>query len=196
MASGIVQAEVFCEDVTHERFLDALVRRLGAEEGVSVRMRLGCGRGGHGRVMQELTAYLRTAPASADLLVVAIDANCARWNKARSDIEAVIDPSRFPRRVVACPDPHVERWLMADPASLAQALGVKVAPGRRKCERDRYEDMLRRALRAAGYRVTLGGAEFAGEIAEQMDLFRAAKAEPSLGHCIDGLRQALREAGR
>jgi hypothetical protein len=40
--------------------------------------------------------------------------------------------------------------------------------------------------------VTLGGIEFAEEIVECMDLYRAGKDEPSLKHFIDELRSALR----
>ncbi|MBI5489030.1 MAG: DUF4276 family protein [Deltaproteobacteria bacterium] len=196
MGSASTCVEVFCEDVAHERFLDTLVRRLGAEEGIGIVSRLRCARGGHGRVLEELTAFLRASQTSPELLVVAIDANCNRWNPARRAIEDVIDRSRFPRHVVACPDPHIERWLLADPTSLHRVLGAKANPGRRKCARDHYKNVLRRALNAAGHRVTLDGAEFAAEIVASMDLFRAGKAEPSLGHCIDDLRQTLREAAR
>jgi hypothetical protein len=186
----LVDVTIFCEDIAHERFVEALVRRVAKEQGCLVRIRTVSGSGGHGRVLRELQAVQRAL--EADLLVVAIDANCKRWNKARGEIEAKLDASRFLAQVVACPDPHIERWYLADPEALKKTLNVSYTLGKRKCERDRYKQHLRTALEKGGHTVTLGGAEFASEIVEALDLFRAAKNEPSFGHFVDALRAAVR----
>jgi hypothetical protein len=46
----------------------------------------------------------------------------------------------------------------------------------------------------AGHIVTLGGAEFAEEIVNSIDLYRAARNAPSLGHFIDDVRSVLRRS--
>ena len=72
---------------------------------------------------------------------------------------------------------------------------VKVRREARKCERDRYKAILKNSFRRAGHTVTLDGIEFADEIVANMDLYRAGKAEPSLGHCIDSIRHAFQGLG-
>lgn len=57
--------------------------------------------------------------------------------------------------------------------------------GRKKCERHRYKTVLARAIVEAGHPPTLGGIEFAREIVEAMDLYRAGRAEASLKHFVD-----------
>ncbi len=181
---------IFCEDVAHERLLEALLRRLAREAARAVTIRTAAARGGHGRAIEELRAFQKAGPG-ADLVVVGIDANCTGWNQARGRVASEVDPIRFPRRAIACPDPHVERWYLADPESLKQTLGVRVTSTKRKCARDFYKRRLVEALAKAGHPVTLGGAEFASEIVEAMHFYRAGKNEPSLKHFLDAARQAL-----
>ena len=97
----------------------------------------------------------------------------------------------FAAHVVGCPDPHIERWFLADPTSLKDALGMHVTLSTRKCERSLYKTRLVEALTAAGQVLTLGGIEFATEIVDAVDLYRAGKNEPSLKHFIEGLRSML-----
>jgi hypothetical protein len=191
MAERPPRVELFCEDVAHERFMQALLKRLTFDAGVRVDIQIRVARGGHGRVISELVTYLRLVQTSPDLLIVAVDANCAGWTQARRDIRNQIDPSRFPNSVVACPDPHIERWYLADPPSLSLQLGVNVQRRRVKCERGRYKNILTGALMSAGHIVTFGGAEFGDEIVQAMDLYRASKAEPSLANAIDHLQSFL-----
>jgi hypothetical protein len=189
------RVHLFAEDLAHERFLSALLERIAAEEGVEILIATGNARGGHGRALDELKTHQRAILAGdimPDLLVVAIDANCDRWTKMRDDILNLIDARAFPAHVPAVPDPHVERWYLADPSALQTALETTVALTRRKCERDVYKQALVTALRAAGHPVTLGGAEFAEEIITAADLFRAGKNEPSLKHFVDELRGLMR----
>lgn len=192
MGSRPVTISLFVEDLGHERLLRALVNRTATEAGVAVKQQVVSAKGGHGRVLTELKLFQRMASSGqSDLLLVAIDANCKGWNGARTEIESLIDRDKFPHYILACPDPHVERWYMADPEGLFKSLDVKVSPGKVKCERDRYKQMLTTALREAGHPVLLGGSEFADEIVESMDMFRAGKNEPSLKHFLSDLKRML-----
>lgn len=186
--------DLFVEDVAHERFVSALARRVANEEGKAVHVRTGSAKGGHGRVLDELDLYQRARRSEArpDILVVAVDANCTRWSGARRGLVERVDASSFPNHVVACPDPHIERWYLSDPPSLHRALGMRTTRRRRKCERNIYKRQLADGLKAAGHPVVLGGAEFAQEIVEGMDLFRASRSEPSLKHFLEDLRAAIR----
>ncbi len=186
--------DLFAEDVAHERLVDSLLQRVATEERRTLHLRGGSAKGGHGRALDELDLYQRArrAEAAPDILVIAVDANCSPWATARRRVIAHVDASRFPNYVAACPDPHVERWYLADPPSLHRALGVHVTGRRRKCQRDVYKRQLVDALRAADHPVVLGGAEFAPEIVEAMDFFRASRSEPSLKHFLSGLRAAIR----
>jgi hypothetical protein len=93
---------------------------------------------------------------------------------------------------MACPDPHVERWYLADPASFQVVVGRRPKVGKKKCARDHYKDLLSTAIQQAGYPATLGGIEFAPELVEGMDLYRAKKNDHSLGALLDDLRNQLR----
>jgi hypothetical protein len=110
MSSPIV-IDLFVEDHAHEEFLKAVLHRLAREEGKSILVRVRSARGGHGRVLTEFSLYQKSvlkAPGDMtmpDLLVIAIDANCKRFNDARKDIEATIETPFRTRAIVACPDP-------------------------------------------------------------------------------------------
>jgi hypothetical protein len=190
MSNSIV-IDLFVEDHAHEEFLKAVLYRLAREEGKSILVRVRSARGGHGRVLTEFALYQKSvlkAPGDMtipDLLVIAIDANCKRFNNARKDIEATIEPPFRTRAIVACPDPHVERWYLADPTSFAEAVGIRPKVGRKKCERDHYKMILSRAVVEAGHPPTLGGIEFAREIVDVMHLYHAGRAEASLKHFLD-----------
>lgn len=185
---------LFVEDVGHDRLLRALVRRLAAEQGVTIDLRTRTARGGRAVVLRELRIAQRSSHGERpDLLLAAIDANCSGWDDARKDVMRELDAGYCPKQVVVCPDPHVERWYLADPLALSAALRVSVTLPAVKCERDVYKQLLLNSLISAGLSVTLGGAEFADEIVEAMDLFRAGKHDASLKHCIEDLRAALKE---
>ena len=160
-----------------------------------VEVRVRAARGGHPRVMQELDLYQRAIAQGVagrpDLLVVAIDSNCAPYTRARRGIEEGIRTEFRGITVIACPDPHVERWYVADPPSFGQVVGKQPRGGKRKCSRDIYKRRLAEAVAAAGHPVLLGGIEFAEELVASMDLYRAGKTERSLKRFVDDLRAGL-----
>ena len=58
MADARVRIDLYCEDHGHELFVTALIRRLAREERVTVDLKTRSGRGGHGRAVTELKAWL------------------------------------------------------------------------------------------------------------------------------------------
>jgi len=197
MARAMI-VDLFVEDQAHEQFVSAVVRRLAKDNNVPVEMHARCARGGHGRVISELGLYQRGTEqglgllARPDILVVAIDANCKRLPAARREILGSLQESFKPLTAIACPDPHVERWYVADPASFKTVVGVAPRCARRKCERRYYKKMLSEAVTQAGHVSTLGGIEFAAELVEAMDLDRAAQSDRSLKDFLDDIKPRLK----
>jgi hypothetical protein len=190
--------DLFVEDRAHEEFLKALIGRLSSAEGINIMMRTRAARGGHGRVVAEFKLYQAAVeqgfPPLPDLLVVAVDANCQPFREAQRELQSRLRPKLCGRTAFACPDPHVERWFMADPESFATVVGVEPTRERRKCERDRYKRLLVEAIRKGGHVPTLEGIEFARDLVLAMDLYRACKNEPSLGSFCESARAILRLA--
>lgn len=183
--------DIFAEDIGQEELLKAFIERLAREEDRVIVPHSRSARGGHGRALDELSLYQRSVQEGVggmtvpDLLIVAIDTNCLSFNDAKRQVQAKLEAPFDDRTVIACPDPHVERWYLADPESFHGVVGVTPKVGRRKCERDRYKSILSKAILDAGHPPTLGGIEFAREIVEAMDFYRAGKREPSLKHFLD-----------
>jgi hypothetical protein len=190
--------DLFAEDRAHEELLKALIGRLSGEEGLDIVIRTRASRGGHGRALAgfELNqaAVEQGFPPLPDLLVVAVDANCQRYQEAQRELQGRLRPELRGRTALACPDPHVERWFMADPESFATVVGVEPPRERRKCQRDRYKRLLVDAIRNGGHVPILGGIEFARDLVLAMDLYRACRNEPSLRSFVDGARAVLRLA--
>jgi hypothetical protein len=199
--SDLLDIDLFVEDHAHEAFLNVLVRRVAAQEKREIELRVRSGRGGHGRALKELSIYQQAIEKATGgigtpgLLVICIDANCTKFNKAYHNICQCVSETFRSRTVIACPDPHIERWYMADPDTFVSVIGMRPASGKRKCARDRYKSILANAIISAGHPPTLGGIEFAKEIVQEMDLYRAGKNEPSLNKFISSLCGALRQYG-
>ena len=159
-------------------------------------------RGGHGRAIAEFKLYQRVvvqstlSNMSADLVVVAIDGNCSTFADARRRIQDATDQTLRDRLVIACPDPHIERWYVADPQSFETIVGHRPRVGSKKCVRDHYKQVLADAIQRAGHPVMLGGIEFASELVESMDLYRAGRKDSSLKAFLDDLRAKLRQVTR
>lgn len=188
--------DLFVEDRAHEDFITDLINRLAGENHKDVDVRVRSARGGHGRALSELALYqksiIRGILAMPDILVVAIDANCQRYTTARQVIQNNLDEVFKDMTVIACPDPHIERWYLADKISFPKVIGSSPKLTRKKCERDYYKNILSKAVIDAGHMPTLGGIEFAREIVAWMDLYRAGKGEKSLKGFIDNLNSYLK----
>jgi len=178
------------------------VERLAGDVGLRPTLQSPSARGGHARALEEFRlwqeSFLKQARQGLpDVLVLVIDANCSGWNAARGQLEAAIDEAVIPHHVVGCPDPHVERWYIADPAAFQQVVGVPPGRDQGKCERNVYKQLVEDAVRAAELPLLTGTADLAPDLVAEMDLFQAGKNQPSLGHFVSDLRGVLRRlAGR
>jgi len=196
-----LSVDLFAEDYGHEALLVPLIERVAREHGCDAHVHVRSARGGHGRALREYDTYQRFKVAgrsgqdAADIIVVAIDGNCSTFATKRQEIEeATLDTFRD-KVVAACPDPHIERWYLLDPRLFARIVGPAPPLGRKKCERGHYKQLLRKAVRDAGHPATLGGIEFARDLATDMDLYRAGKTDRSFKAFLDDLRGRLRSSG-
>ncbi|MDM8524141.1 hypothetical protein QUF80_12295 [Desulfococcaceae bacterium HSG8] len=200
MGESVVEIDLFVEDRAHEAFIGAVIRRIAREMEKTVRMCMRSARGGHGRAITELKLYQRSILKSGgflrmpDLIFVAIDANCKSFNAAKKEITENIEELFADRSVIACPDPHIERWYLADVKSFARVVGRQPGTSRRKCERDVYKSLLASTIAEAGHPPTLGGIEFAEELVNDMDFYRAGKAERSFQHFINDAVSRIKSA--
>lgn len=192
---------MFAEDDGHRALLTALISRVALEEKLTVQIEVRSAEGGSGRALQTLRQYGADLSKGLDsfleVLVVAIDGNCASGLRRRQQIDAVLR-DRYPGRLVcAVPDPHVELWYLADRRALPQVLEADfpVEVPTRKCERGRYKDALRQACRQGGVEPVADGVEYGEEIAKLMDLDDARRNDDALGTFLNDLRGALRLAG-
>lgn len=194
--SRAIEAELWVEDRAHEAFLAALVARIAAEEGVTLASRMRSARGGQAHALAEFKGYLtiadRSGAGAPDLLIVGVDGNCTTFARRRAEIRRATRKPLSDRLVVACPDPHVERWYLDDPVSFQTVVGRRPVVGKKKCRRDHYKNLLARAIGQAGHPPTLGGVDFAPQIVAAMDLYRAGRADRSLKAFVDDLRSKLR----
>jgi hypothetical protein len=186
--------DLFCEDAAHEAFGRAFIERCAAEETLSVTLNVPTARFGLPRLKSEIAAFqsvLRRASGVPDLLVVMVDANDVGVPRRKREIEDALDLTLLPEVVIGLPDPYVERWFLADPASFKDHFGEapQIAPSRARPD---WKECLITALETAGEIVMQGGAEFADDIVRVMDLSRASRAVPSLGTFASDLRAALR----
>lgn len=190
---------LFCEDDEHEAFVRAIVGRLCADKGVRPSITAQSTRGGHPRAVAELKAWQKTyrhLSGIPDLLILLIDANCQGWNPVRDNLVAAIDPAVVPRAVVGCPDPHVERWLIADPSAFQQVVGSPPGADPGKCDRTFYKNLVTDRIAAGSEVVVTGPADLIPDLVDEMDLYRAGKNQPSLKHFLDDLRTALEPVRR
>lgn len=194
----VMTVDLFVEDRAHEDFVHAMVLRISRENSKRVDIRVRSARGGHGRALSELDLYQNSVAkniaglTTPDMLIVAIDANCNRFQAAQKNIKDTLHPAFQNIVVIACPDPHIERWYLADKAAFAKAVGGSPKLKKQKCERDYYKAILAKAVVDAGHVPTLGGIEFAREIVNAMDLYHAGKEEKSLKAFLDSLKAHLK----
>lgn len=190
--------DFFVEDSAHERFVIPLAERIAEDEGMALRCGVRSARGGHAQAIDSFKRYQTLREKGVGgvelpaILVVAIDGNCSTFSRARDKIRGATRDRYSHLLVAACPDPHIERWYMADPVSFASVVGSQPSVVRGKCERGYYKRLLNQTVIGAGHPSTLGGIEFGHELANAMDLFRAGKEDSSLGAFVGDLRARLR----
>jgi hypothetical protein len=186
----------FVEDYGHETFIKALIERFSQEKRVGTVITSRSVRGGHGKTVSELKAYLRDLELGRenvpDLLIVATDANCKGYTERKREIDEV--NNRFKDiTICAIPDPHIERWLLLDSSAFKTVLGKGCDAPNQKCSRDRYKQLLIETMRNAGVSPLLGGIEHAEDIVNAMDLVKMEQADPSLGKFLKELKSRFNE---
>lgn len=190
----------FVEDLAHIYFIVALVQRVAEERGLDPEKIKHDPRnaGGRGRVFTELIQYLKDVREERrspyDIVVIAIDANCQSPQSVKNRIKDAKAQANYPGPLVcAVPDPHIERWYLADPEGFETALPVIGRPQlpRYKCKGDYYKNQLYAAFASAGVSPPLHGAEYGADIAAAIDLFRAGRNDSSLKCFVDDLKAAL-----
>ncbi len=198
---GFIRLGYFLEDIAHEQFLTCLVSRVAADMGLEI-SRLNHdvrnASGGHGKALTELDKFMRDMArgrvSAPPILVVAIDGNCVGYNAKANDIRGRVEQRNYAGQLVcAVPDPHIERWYIADPSGFQKAIESEMTPQlpAYKCERGMYKRILKDAFNQADIVPLLGGAEYAEDIVAHMDLYKAQQEDRALKSFIDHLKQAL-----
>ena len=93
--------------------------------------------------------------------------------------------------VTACPDPHVERWYLADLQTFKAVVGRGPESVEEKCARSHYKGILKSAVAQAGHPVS-DGVDFAPALVAGMDLYRAGRSDSSFKAFLDEFRAAIR----
>lgn len=189
----------FLEDSAQEAIIPPLFRRLAAEEGFEddqIILQVLSARGGGSLTAfrQFLKDARQRGHLKADLLIVGVDANCKGFAARRELVLKVAAKSTYPDVITAIPDPHVERWYLLDVPALSKAAGspiVTSAPAY-KCEKNHYKTLLRKAFVNTGVAPPLGGLEYGPEVAQQMDLYAAAKQDHGLNDFVEKTRAWLK----
>jgi hypothetical protein len=183
---------LFCEDSFHEKFVGALLTRFGIDYGISVSSTVLSAQGGLPRMHNEFKMFLRDLSrqrqALPDSIIVVADANCQGHNGRKELMDGVLATyPQFEQLVsYAIPDPHIERWMLADPIAFRDVFGRGCTLPAVKCSKNEYKNLLRNEIRNSGIEAPLGGEEYAEDIVGAMTLNQVD--EPSLGLFLRSLR--------
>ena len=95
--------------------------------------------------------------------------------------------------MIGAPEPHIECWYLSDPPALQRVLSSSVqAPvPDSKCGSGRFKRVLSQTVKDAGVEPAEGGIEYAEDIVEEMDIYRACSNVPSLDTFVRDLKKAL-----
>ncbi len=188
------EVTLFCEDSFHEKLVGAMLARFEKEYGIQILPSFLSARGGLPRMHGEFKDFLRDLSrgrqSPPDALIVVADANCLGYNDRKQDLQGALElyPALQSLVCYCIPDPHIERWMLADSSSFQQVFGRGCTLPAIKCAKDEYKKLLRKEIRDSGRDSLLGGEEFAEDIVQHMDLGRMEVQEPSLGHFLKALK--------
>ncbi len=185
---------LFVEDVAHEDFLTALLQRLADACNVEINIKASSVRGGHGKVITELKQYLRDLQhykeGLPDLIIVGTDSNCKGVSERETEINEVTSDLRD-LVINMIPEPHIERWLLLDPAAFKTVFGKGCPVPDQKCERGRYKGLLLNAIYEATMVPPLD-VECIEELVNAMDLQRMAQNDRSIQRFLNTLQRQFR----
>lgn len=185
---------LFCEDAFHEKFISAVLQRLAREYEVPTTTKPLSSRGGlpkmHGEFKEFLRDLGRQRQPLPDAVVVVLDANCVGYNERKGLMDGVLAsyPPFQPLVTFAIPDPHIERWMLVDPAAFQKVFGRGCTLPAIKCAKDEYKRLLRKEIRESGIEAPLGGEEYAEDIVFAMNLGQVEVREKSLGMFLQNLK--------
>ena len=151
-----LRVALFLEDAGHQRFIDALVRRLADEEGVAVEIDVRNARGGASQLDGQFTRFLRdnaTLDQRLDLVVLIRDTDCRGVDTIKTRYFRLIDDVGYPGEVVVgAPEPHIECWYLSDPPALQRVLssGFQAPVPDSKCGSGRFKRLLSQTVKDAG----------------------------------------------
>lgn len=186
----MIKITLLAEDAAYEIILKTLLDRLSP--GFRARTRLG--QGGFGRVKAELRRYIRDLERGReevpDAILIGVDANCRGFVERRSEIQTLLGQYSH-LAMYAIADPHVERWLLLDSEAFRRVVGKGCEAPDQKCDKDRYKQLLRSAVRAAGVEPVIQGLEYAEDLIREMDLDRASRIDRAFERLVQGLRGLL-----
>src|SRR5690348_2477165 len=132
-----MRVNLIVEDSAHELFLRPMIIRLGKERNVTPFINTISAVGGRPRVLEATRIFETTNKALGeglpDSLIVATDGNCVGFVARRNEVTGVLSQRLVEFATPAVPDPHIERWLLADPEAFRAAVGLGVQPPQRKC---------------------------------------------------------------
>lgn len=185
---------LFCEDSFHEKFIGALLKRFEKHYGLSAASRFLSSQGGLPRMAGEFKVFLRDLARDRqqlpDSVIVVVDANCLGHNERKASMDSALANYRQFQQIVsyAIPDPHIERWMLADPKAFHAVFGRGCTLPAVKCSKDEYKRLLRKEIRDSGIEAPLGGEEYAEEIVMAMNLPQVERREPSFGLFLKRLK--------
>ena len=186
---------LFVEDVAHEDFLTALIRRFASEYNIEINIKASSVRGGHGKVITELRQYLRDLQHDKeklpDLIIVGTDSNCKRLSEREKEI-AQITSDLEGLVITMIPEPHIERWLLLDSEAFKTVFGKGCPVPDQKCERGRYKNMLLNAIYDATRVSPLDGMERIDELVNTMHLQRLEQSDRSIQRFLSALQRRFK----
>lgn len=194
-----IDVDLYCEDIDQEALLVPLIERVAAEHSVQAIVHPRSTRGGKGKVREQVVAFLKilrehaAGASTPDLLVVAVDANSYGAATVRAEVASYVDMAVIPRLAIACPDPHIERWYLGDTALFARLFGVDANPPPDTTSQDAYKAHLKKLLLESDVELLLGPHELGPDIAQELDLYSAGKADPGFKSFIDEVRGACKD---
>ena len=186
---------LFVEDVAHEDFLTALIRRLVDVYNIEINIKPSSVRGGHGKVITELKQYLRDLQHNnedlPDLIIVGTDSNCKGLSERETEVNQVT--SDLGDLVInMIPEPHIERWLLLDPEAFKTVFGKGCSVPDQKCERGRYKGLLLNAIYEATMVPPLDGIERVEELVYAMNFQRVEQSDRSARRFLRALQRQFR----
>ena len=189
--------DLLVEDVGQELFIGALVRCLLIDLDVTPEIRVVTAQGGRPKLLNEVKIYQRALELNQrrlpDFIVISTDGNCEGFIRRRDDLLAALDEKYRPFCVCAVPDPHVEKWFLADQGALRRVLGQGANLPAHKCDKRFYKKLLEQTIVGAGQTVTLGGAEYAEDLIASAEI-AALRTDASLQRFLDDLCGAAKQS--